>query len=168
MILYPLDANEIFPLLFQGSVPPQGPILREMGFSAVVLCADESQPPAWKFEGIDVIHAPNDDNPVRPPTREELDIAVKAAKQVVKRVLAGKKVLVTCMAGLNRSGLVNALALHMLTGWAGTMCVDHVQAKREAALCNRYFVEVICKIPARVPNPQEKTVLQASRRFTLR
>jgi len=160
MILYPLDANQIFPLLHQGSAPPQGPILREMGFSMVVLCANESQPQASRFEGIEVLHAPNDDNPMRDPTRDELNRALEAARQVARRIRDGKKVLVTCMAGLNRSGLVCGLTLHMLTGWAGSRCVQEVQAKREAALCNESFVKVLTRIPAKAVNPQDKPSLQ--------
>ena len=149
MILFPPDENEIYPLLHQGSAPPGNTVLMELGFSAVVLCAIENQPPASKFEGIDVLYAPNDDNPLRAPTRDELLIAVDAAKQVAQRVQDGQKVLVTCMAGLNRSGLVNAFALHILTGWSGPRCVQQVQAKRQAALSNRQFVRVLSRIRSR-------------------
>ena len=144
-----LDASEIVPGLYQGSVPPGGSTLKEAGFSAVVLCAVEFQMGATHFQGIDVIHAPNDDDPTRPPTRRELEIAISAARQVALRLKGNKNVLVTCAMGLNRSGLVSALTLHMIHGWDGEECVQRVQAQRDNALCNPRFVEVLQRLPRR-------------------
>jgi len=144
------DANEIAPGLYQGSRPWQtGSFLRERGFSCVVLCAEEFQPERTFYTGIDVLHAPNDDNPARRPTRSELQIALAASKQVALRVMDGKNVLVTCMAGLNRSGLVCAFTLHHLYGWSGEECVARVQERRADALFNRGFVQAINKLKAR-------------------
>lgn len=143
-----LDAVEIAPFLYQGSAPARGTHLSECGFHTVVLCASEFQPAASTFHGVDVIHAPNDDNSSRTPTREELQIAIRAARQVTQRVRDGKHVLVTCMAGLNRSGLVSAITLHGLFGWNGEMCVKHVQSKRDYALCNHQFVKVLSTLRA--------------------
>ncbi len=85
------------------------------GFNVVVLCADEFQPARHIIatEDMEVIHAPNDDSE-NPLTRDQLTVAIAASRVVVKRFKEGKKVLVSCMQGRNRSGLVMALALHRL------------------------------------------------------
>lgn len=60
----------------------------------------------------------------------------------------------TCAAGLNRSGLVSALTLHLLLGWGGKRCAAHVQGKRMTrdgrhALYNQEFVRALCRLPER-------------------
>jgi protein-tyrosine phosphatase len=62
---------------------------------------------------------------------------------VVDRVKAGRNVLVTCMAGQNRSGIVTAMALCKLTGASGQECVDHVSRTRPFALNNRTFAQYV-------------------------
>lgn len=151
-----LDAHEIGVGLWQGSFPPPGSMVREAGFDMVVLCARELQVSPETFPGVRVLHAPNDDSVALPLTKEKLRIAVRAADDVVRVIQAGGRVLVTCAAGLNRSGLVSALALHRLYGWAGDECVRTVRAKRIAskrhpgkALSNAEFVAAIRRLPAR-------------------
>ena len=52
---------------------------------------------------------------------------------------AGKKVLIRCQAGLNRSGLVMALVL-MREGHAPREAIDLIRARRgDIALCNKTF-----------------------------
>ena len=165
-----LDASCIYPGLDQGSAPETGPLVAAEGFDTLVLCAYEWQPPkvysnplalalgyqgqgANPYPGVTIIYASNDDDPTRPPTRGELDLAIKAARQVTSRVLAGGKVLVTCQAGKNRSGLVTALALHQLTGVAGKACVDIIKMVRPIALTNPQFVKVLDRIAAKKPTP---------------
>lgn len=126
----PLDADEIAPFLWQGSLPTPGPAVREAGFQVLVLCAREYQLKPEEFPGVRVIHAPNDDSVMFPLTREKLGVAVGAAREVADAVRTGKKALVTCAAGLNRSGLVSALTLHLLNGWAGDHCVAVVRKFR--------------------------------------
>lgn len=143
---YGIDAHMIKHNLWQGSLPPEGTYLSSIGFDVVVFCAKEYQPkPSW-YGGMQVIHAPNDDDSSRSITQTELTRAAKAAGKVAKFVSSGKKVLVTCLAGRNRSGLVVALAMHKLTGMSGTEIVDHIQARRPLALTNKNFVEVLQKI----------------------
>jgi hypothetical protein len=148
-----LDAHEIYPGLWQGSAPQPEDVCPER-FDLVVFCAEEFQPRAKDFPCTRVLLAPNDDQR-RPPTREEWLRAVGAAKIVAKSIRAGDKCLVTCMAGLNRSGLVSALVVHFLTGASGQACVEYVQARREVtldgrltrALFNDSFVAVLAQIP---------------------
>ena len=150
-----LDANEIVPNLWQGSVPPKGEALQNKGFAVLVLCAREFQYQANLFPGIKVIHASNDDHGSLPLTREKLRVAIQAARQVVDALKAGQKVLVTCHAGLNRSGLVSALALHLFYGWSGAKCIALIRLRRHsrvrpdlAPLSNRDFVRALLRLEA--------------------
>ncbi len=138
-----MNVSRIYDTIWQGAQPPTGPTLREMGFDVLVLCAREFQPPAKMFPGVTVIHAPNDDDSSVAPSREQLDKALQAARQVVEAVRADKNVLVTCYLGLNRSGLVTALALYFLTGWPGWKCVKTVKLQRPNALGNQSFVKLL-------------------------
>ena len=57
-----LDADEVFPNIWQGSQPPLGSVVAEHGFDVLVLCAVEWQPDASEFTGVEVLHAPFDDS----------------------------------------------------------------------------------------------------------
>lgn len=104
------------------------------------------------FPGVRVIYAPNDDDPITPPHREHLAVALRAAREVSDGLRHGLKTLVTCWAGLNRSGLVTALSLHLLTGCSGFDAVRLVKRHRRHALSNPQFVDVLCRLKA-VPQP---------------
>jgi protein-tyrosine phosphatase len=121
------------------------------GFNAVVLAAEEWQFPAEMFEGVAVIHAPNNDDG-SPLTRDQLSIAVNAARQAATRIQDGQKVLSTCAAGVNRSGLVSALTLHFRYGWSGDRCIEVVRKKRKLsnrlALSNQFFTQALRRLPA--------------------
>jgi hypothetical protein len=141
-----VEANQIYPGLWQGSAPPQGSILRDAGFSLLVLCAQEHQPPGRLFEGVTVLNAPNDDHSYLPPSREQLQIALDAANQVAKAVQQQNKVLVTCWMGINRSGLVTALALHKLLGISGLEACALIRKARPSALSNPQFISCLTRI----------------------
>jgi len=111
-----LDANRVVGRLLMGSFPPAGPFVQRYA-NVLVLCAKELQPPPEAFRGIRVINAPlNDDG--TPMTDREVRTAQRAARAVRTSLDAGLVCLVTCHMGLNRSGLVAALAL-MLPQAAG-------------------------------------------------
>jgi protein-tyrosine phosphatase len=139
-----IDANEIAPGLWQGSKPPEGPALQRAGFDVVVLCAQEYQPAAPAFPDVRVIHAPMDDRPHVPVPE-----AHKAAQAVAAHVRAGRRVLVTCFMGWNRSGLVTALALWYLTGRHGVAILHRVRERRPVPehMANRYFAEHVARLP---------------------
>jgi protein-tyrosine phosphatase len=141
-----LDAHEIWPGLWQGSAPLPGWRVSQAGFHALVLCAKEYQPDTSLYPGIQVVYAPNDDDFSRLPTREELKIALDAARATTELIQNNRKVLVTCRMGWNRSGLVSALTLYLLTGKSGTSCVAQVRGKRPKALGNPGFCEVLSRI----------------------
>jgi protein-tyrosine phosphatase len=136
----PLDVNRITENLYQGSNPPHGSLLARAGFHTVVLCAMERQYPASAFPGVQVIHAPMDDGYIIPP------LAAPTARLVAQLVRRGKKVLVVCNMGLNRSGITNALALWYLTGMSGHACMWHVQTRRPGALFNNDFAAYLSRL----------------------
>jgi hypothetical protein len=137
----------IVPGLWQGSAPPEGPWVREAGFTTLVLCAMEYQPRVLlPFPCVETVYAPNDDSG-GPLTREQLELAERAARIVAQRLRQRGKVLVTCMQGRNRSGLVSALALHKLLGVSGRRAMHIVQEARRGALVNPQFCDVLAQLP---------------------
>lgn len=113
--------------------------MRRKGFGALVLSAEEYQPPARAFPGVRVKHAPLDDH-YDPLTPREWDCIISAANFVAHNVRRGRRTLVTCQAGLNRSGIITAMAVCLLTGMSGREAVELVQSRRPDALCNSSFV----------------------------
>lgn len=145
-----IDADKIGPGIYQGGKPPLGRALRRDGFHVVVLCAKEYQPEPEGFIGVSVIRVPLPDDP-RGLNSRQYNRATQAALKAADYVRRGAKVLVTCHAGLNRSGLVNVLTLCYATGCSGATAVEQVQRKREGALFNDAFVRVLRSIPASSP-----------------
>lgn len=138
------QAHKILDHMYQGGMPPPGEGLKNAGIEVLVLAAKEHQD-AEAYEGITVICAPGDDDPRRHRLDRFIDGWRAAATQVVEHVRAGRNVLVTCMAGQNRSGLIVALAVRELTGWSGEKIVDHVSRSRPFALNNQTFANYICE-----------------------
>jgi protein-tyrosine phosphatase len=124
--------------LWMGSAPDPS---SHLDFDTLVLCAKEYQP-RGKFSGLEVIHVPLDDSGV-PMLPQEKHGAMVAARQVAMRLREGKRVLVTCAAGLNRSGLVSALAMGMLGATAAVAIESVRRARGPRALSNPYFVSFV-------------------------
>lgn len=151
MRAYMIEAHEIVPGLWQGSKPATGRKVAEAGFDVAVFCAREWQPSSTYYPGVQIIHAPNEDDSLYPMTKEELQTAVVTATRLQRLLGEGKQILVTCMAGINRSGLVVALTLHKAFGYSGRTCIDIVRERRQfhdgQALRNPQFVDVLLKLP---------------------
>jgi len=137
-----VDADRIASRLWQGSRPPTGPTLAQRGFDVLVLCAF-FQPPAEEFPGVQIIRVPMRDMLAFPR------VAFAAGKLVAAHLAVGHRVLVTCEQGINRSGLVSALALWYLTGKPGVDCLWQVQMTRLGALRNKVFARKLFGLPAR-------------------
>lgn len=141
-----LDATRIGPKLYVGSAPPDGALLSHMGFDTLVLCAEEYQPDREAYPGVEIMRVPIDDSELLP--KKHLQRVLRGASEIARRVSRGERVLVTCMMGRNRSALVCAVALHLLTGLPGAKCAAHVRRLRIGpdgvrALQNDYFVELL-------------------------
>lgn len=135
------DAHPIIKNLWQGSAPPPDDTLRRLGFDRVVLCAQEYQPPSESFGGIRVQHCPLDD--ALHLSYEEKACAKECGESIARGLARGEVILVTCMAGRNRSGLVTAIAIREFLGMAGDQAGALVKAKRPNALTNPYFVRLL-------------------------
>jgi protein-tyrosine phosphatase len=135
-----MDADRIAPKLYLGGAPRScGP------FDAVVLTAMELQNLPLKCQ---VIRAPLDD---AVPSREEIKTAMRAAREVYALRRAGKRVLVTCAQGVNRSALVVALVL-MMHGLPAERAIRRIRALRKAPiqpLSNQAFVRALKNIERR-------------------
>lgn len=155
------DAHEIVPGLWQGSLPSAGTGVSGRGFTVLVLCARELQPPADLYPGVEVIHAPNDDHPdYGPLNHEKLRTAIRAAKRVSEAIKSGGKALVTCAAGANRSGLVSGITLHLLYGWSGRKATNQIRKKRKIRggyrpLSNAEFVAALSNLKSVPRSTQE-------------
>lgn len=141
------DHSKILPKLYQGAAPPEGHELYRWRFDVVVLCAEEYQPPNEAFPGVEVIRCPFDDRFDRRLTSDERRMIENTAARVARRVLAGKRTYVSCAQGINRSGLVTALAVRELTGCSGREATNWVRMRRPVALRNPMFRELLHALP---------------------
>ena len=124
--------------LYQGDV--MSAVTDAGKFDVVVLCAEELPRFGMEFPpGVRVVEAGIDDAELTP---KEAWIAQNAAETVVRELGYQKRVLVTCFAGRNRSGLVSALTLKRL-GWPGDKAIEAVRAARRNALTNESFVRYL-------------------------
>lgn len=135
-----VDASEVSPGLYVGSKPPPG----RHAFDVIVLAAEEYQPHATRFPGSQVIHVPFDDAPWRRMRSEEIAGAVRAGEAVARHLRAGRRVLVSCALGLNRSALVAAIAMHDVYGMGADEIIARIRrARGEWALSNPNFEKLL-------------------------
>lgn len=121
-----LDASPITTRLYVGAAPPPG--FYGARFDVVVLVSKEYQPGKGAFPDVRVRSYPFDDS--TRPSREDFMMAWAAATAVANDLAEGRRVLVTCRMGRNRSALVAALALHMTTGMSGRRAMRAVESRR--------------------------------------
>jgi protein-tyrosine phosphatase len=138
----PYSYNQISDHLFQGAFPPPGAGLKKAGFDVLVLCAAEHQR-ADMYPGLTVIKAGGDDDARYLRMLLFIQKWKQAAAIVVEHVRQGHNVLVTCMAGQNRSGLVVGLALVELMGLTGKEAVEYIRGRRALALNNETFAQYL-------------------------
>lgn len=136
-----IDAHEMAPNLWQGSVPPRGSQLADEGFNVLVLCAIEYQPESEDFENVRIIRAPFND--CESLSLKDNFIIANAVNEIAKLLLQGNKILVTCFAGLNRSGLITAMVMNKALNIPGKECIRTIQSKRYLALSNKSFARVV-------------------------
>jgi hypothetical protein len=114
--LFGIEASTILPnRLYMGSIPPKGPLVERAGFTHLVLCAEEYQPRSTEFSpGLKVLHVPmrDDGQPLAANAERQIE---HAAAAVADYIVRGARVLVTCAAGRNRSGIICAFTLARAT-----------------------------------------------------
>lgn len=110
------------------------------GIEDVALLADDWQP---EVPGASVLRAPFRDIGSAPPGEAEeiLRVAREAAAWVADRVAGGRRVLSSCRSGLNRSGLVSALAIIRLSGLPADMVVALIRERRSPHALNNAMFE---------------------------
>lgn len=144
-----VDADRVGHNLYQGSNPPPGRVLSDLGFDVLVLCAEELYQAHGPdvFPGIEVLYCPltdrRDMTAFRPGDEANIDRTVKT---IVQRLASGKRVIVCCHSGWDRSGLLTARVAHACTGKPGAWCVNHIRSCRFNALRNPFFVRTLCAI----------------------
>jgi protein-tyrosine phosphatase len=147
----PIFAHEIHENLWMGSDPPIHSVYgaKPLGtnFDTLVLCAAEYQPEKNLFQIEKVIHAPMYDLLI-PISVKQKSTAIKTAVKIANDLYDGKRVLVTCIAGRNRSGLVCALSLcFQLPDLSSKDIIEIIRKNRgQEALSNPFFVEFLHSI----------------------
>jgi protein-tyrosine phosphatase len=128
--------------LAQGSAPPVG---ARLPFDVVVLAAREYQP---ALPGYEVLRVPLEDRfpPNPPPDARTRSLVAEAASRIARRVRSGRRVLVTCHAGRNRSGLLAGLALVEL-GVPGLQAATLIRLLRDG-LQNPHFLRMVVRSSA--------------------
>jgi protein-tyrosine phosphatase len=136
---------------WQGGYPVEPERLTEFGFDVIVLAAYELQPDdedRQRFPpAVKIICAPLDDDYNRDLKPEEIVIATNAANDALEALYTKKRVLVTCAAGRNRSGLISALMLMGRRGVSGKDAAAWVRGARAGALTNPRFLEFLERLP---------------------
>jgi len=145
-----VSASKIVEGLYVGSAPPPGDY-HDL-FDVIVLVSDEYQPEEKAFRGVmRVRRFPFDDS--RDPTNHDLQTAWTAAEAVARDLRRWRLVLVSCRIGRNRSALVAALAIYLLTGVSGEEAMQMVREARvddtgTRALSNPAFRDLLVALPA--------------------
>ncbi len=143
------EASTVAPGLLVGSKPSPGyhtdvDVTLLAGMGRVLALVWRHQPPAELFPGTEVIHVPLDDAPSRPLRQDEIVAATEAASRVGRRLRSGRRVLVTCAMGLNRSALVAALAMHEVYGMGADEIIRRLRRARGTwALSNPNFEKLL-------------------------
>jgi protein-tyrosine phosphatase len=139
------DYNWIIPnRIAQGGFPGSHPGLFS-AFDVIVYMAMEEQPKIRPMPpGKLALYAPIDDDiyrPLPPAVGEQLHIL---AAECARQASYNKRILITCMQGRNRSGLVTALTLlKLFPGWTSEQAVKIIKRNRPDALTNTMFEQYI-------------------------
>jgi len=145
-----IKAIRVAPGIYQGPCPQSAEQVRRSRFHLLTFCAREIQPQIHDPHGLHILYAPLNDNPDAPMTDAEWALAERAGRQVAQLTSVGGRALTTCAMGLNRSGVVNALALHYRFGVSGSEAIDQIRRTRGAnALGNPSFVARLGRLPKR-------------------
>jgi protein-tyrosine phosphatase len=145
-----MNADQVAPNLWVGGLPTDFESV-DKNFDALVLAAKQHQDffPVHKFPGTYVLHVPLDD---AKPSREEKVMALQAGLKVYELNKEGKKVLVTCAAGVNRSAMIAAMAM-IIGGVSADEAIKRIRKRRHPVsgampLFNTHFVKLLQDVDA--------------------
>jgi hypothetical protein len=135
----------LLPRLCVGPFPPQGRTVADEGFDLLLLCAAELQEAGQHdYPGVEIWHCGYDDGPL---STELASILESLALDVAHAWNAGRRILITCALGLNRSVLVAALAYRWLSGCSGKHALEVARAARAGSLYNPSFARYLEELP---------------------
>lgn len=129
--------------LYVGGAPQPNDRMQDWA-DTLVLCAQEYQPDLedLEFGRIEVLRVPLGDVN-QPMSQGELSWVSSVASNVAKRLLGGKRVVVTCMEGLNRACLIAGMAMRMM-GMGADRVIRNLRAARgDRGLCNETFERMV-------------------------
>ena len=106
----PMTAHRVATNLWVGSAPTTRDDRRAVidNFDVIVFCAEEFQPKAKLFPGVEVVRCGIDDDVI---TWREMKLVILTAAYIHAVRGDRERTLVTCWQGRNRSALVAALAM---------------------------------------------------------
>lgn len=144
------DPKRVDEMIDQGALAcaPSREAVERGDYDLVVLCARDATMPTLP-KGAVGVHLKLDDTKEVPMPVEQVREVLDVSRAVhVARVL-DRRVLVACAMGLNRSGLVTALALRR-AGYDPKSAVEKVRAARGPdALSNARFERMVWTLPIR-------------------
>jgi len=136
--------TEVYPNLWMGGTddedtigfpPPEEPLITKKDFDTVVTLHAWSNPVDWFVREI---RQPFQDGEVTEFNEEDLKFLVEL---ICYELELGKNVLVRCLSGLNRSGLLVTMVL-MRYGYSAEETIAHLRETRsELVLCNKDYVD---------------------------
>lgn len=149
--------DRIYRGLWQGGKPivGKGEFAYAEPFDTLVLCAMEIQHDGIEYPGLEVIRCPMDDD-YEHMSVGDMQRAMATAPRVARRIKAGRRVLVTCHHGRNRSGLISAMAMVIAYGDQGvtpSVAIGAVRSARNLALTNPQFVNFLLQAERLVQVP---------------
>lgn len=129
-----LSCSEVYPGLWIGAHPESNTaLIRAAGFDLHLDVRGESPPTPGAQAEVQTVYLPLFDNAEdrkRPLTQDVLLRVKNAGKRIAGYVRSGKKVLITCKGGFNRSALVAGFAMHELTGKPGAELLEPIRKLR--------------------------------------
>lgn len=145
-----LDGVQVWGPVYQGALPPTGAALGNAGMRAIVVCAAEICPSLTddSYPGVAVHRCPLFDEHtfVHAAMWLEIELAAEFVKRCVNGdVITNKSipVLIACQQGKNRSALVTAAAVHLLTNCSGLQAYEMLKACSPRTFSNPYFAAAI-------------------------
>lgn len=158
-----MNADKVGKNLWVGGLPTD-PAAVDKNFDAIVLAAKQHQDifPVHKFPNTKLILAPLEDEPNSTGmSSQERALALKAALEVHDLNKKGKKVLVTCAAGVNRSALIAGLSM-VIAGVSAQHAINRIRKHRNpptgsTPLFNPHFRKMLREVDSELTDQAGRT-----------